>query len=82
MEEDIRGRFANDYEMNLLAHENIQPDCYPHIVVHQQCVTPFIYDYVVAHDLFIFHSPHMMKNRKAVALTNSVYQAMARPGPS
>lgn len=80
VEEDLRGRFANDYELNLWAHENIQPDCYPHIVVHQAGIVPFIYDYVVAHNLFVFHSPHMMKNRKAVALTNSVYQAMARPG--
>ena len=76
----LRGRFANDYDLNLWAHEKIQPDCYPHIVVHQAGMGPFIYDYVVAHNLFLFHSSHTMKNRKAMALTNSVYQAMARPG--
>jgi len=80
VEDDLRGRFACDYDLNLWAHENIQPDCYPHIVVHQAGNGPFIYDYVVAHDLFLFQSSHTMKNRKAVALTNSVYQAMARPG--
>jgi len=77
--DDVRGRFANDHELASWSHETLQPDCYPHIVVHEGSVVPFAYDYVVAHNLFLFHSPHNMKNRAGVALTDSIYQAMGRP---
>jgi len=77
--DDVRGRFANDHELARWSHENLQPGCYPHIVVHEGSVVPFAYDYVVAHNLFLFHSPHSMKNRQGVALTDSIYQAMDRP---
>ena len=77
--DDVRGRFANDHELAAWSHETLQPDCYPHIVVHESSVAPFAYDYVVAHNLFLFHSPHNMKNRAGVAVTDSIYQAMDRP---
>lgn len=78
--DDLRGRFANEYELNLWTHKNLQPDCNRHIVVHQRGVTPLTYDYIVAHNLYVFHACHSMKDRKEAALADSVYQAMDRPG--
>ena len=78
--DDLRGRFTSDYELNLWAHKNLQPSCNRHIVVHQRGVQAMTIDYVIAHNLFLFHACHSMKDRKEAALVDSVYQSMARPG--
>jgi len=79
--DDLRGRFANGYEVNLWAHKNLQPTCNRNLLVHRIGFGPliYIYDYVVAHNLFLFHLSHSMKDRKEVALADRIYQSMARP---
>jgi hypothetical protein len=79
--DDLQGRFANGYELNLWAHRHLQPSCHRHILAHRHGIHPyiFIYDYVVAHNLFLFHTSHNMKDRKEVALADDIYQAMDRP---
>jgi len=80
--DDLRGRFENAYELNLWAHENLQPSCNRHIVVQRLGLGPliYIYDFVVAHNLFLFNLSHSMKDRKEAALVDRIYQAMDRPG--
>ncbi len=79
--DDLQGRFANGYELNLWAHRHLQPSCDRNILAHRHGIHPyiFIYDYVVAHNLFLFHASHNMKDRKEVALVDDIYQAMDRP---
>ena len=77
--DDLRGRFKNGYELNLWAHENIQPTCDRHIIAHQCGNVPYLYDYVVCHNLFLFHTSSSMKDRREVALMDKVLQAMDRP---
>ena len=79
--DDLQGRFANGYELNLWAHKHLQPSCNRNILAHRHGISPyiFIYDYVVAHNIFLFHASHNMKDRKEVALADDIYQAMDRP---
>ena len=77
--DDLRGRFKNGYELNLWAHENIQPTRHRHIIAHQGGNVPYLYDYVVCHNLFLFHTSHSMKDRREVALMDSILQATDRP---
>jgi len=79
--DDVRGRFANGYELNLWAHKNLQSSCHKHILAHRHGIHPhiFIYDYVVAHNLFLFHASHNMKDRKEVELVDAIYESMERP---
>jgi hypothetical protein len=79
--DDVRDRFANGYDLNLWAHENLQPSCNRNILAHRHGIAPyiFIYDYVVAHNLFLFHASHNMKDRKEGELLDAIYQSMDRP---
>ena len=79
--DDLRGRFPNAYEINLWAHKNLQPSCHRNLLVHRIGFGPliYIYDYVIAGNLFLFHLSHSMKDRKEVALADRVYQSMDRP---
>lgn len=77
--DDFRGRFKNDYEINLWSHRQLQPDCHRHIIWQQPGMVPFNYDYIVAKNAFLFCGSHNMKDRLEAALADRIYQAADRP---
>ena len=77
--DDFRGRFATDYEIALWSHQNLQPSCHRHILMHQPGHCPHNYDFVVAKNLFLFCCCHSMKDRLESALVDRIYQAAERP---
>ncbi|MCD6415462.1 MAG: hypothetical protein J7M08_02045 [Planctomycetes bacterium] len=77
--EDLRGRFANGYECDLWAFENLFDQCNRYICVNRPLRAAQLLDYVVAHKLFVFNVSESMKDRREAALADRIYQAMDRP---